>query len=79
MTARLATGWWRGFLKRGWRTNRQRRRPASTRRHANAGVAPNRVRSVAMKQLKTANRYQGPTPTLHGLVGSESCLAYGGF
>ncbi len=79
MTARLAAGRWRGFLKRGWRTHRQHRRPASTRRHATAGVAPNRVRSVAMKQLKTANRYQERAPIKHGLVGNGSCLAYVGF
>ncbi len=39
----------------------------------------NRVRSVAIKRAEKANRYQGRAPIQHGLVGSESCLAYGGF
>ncbi len=32
-----------------------------------------------MKRLKTANRCKGRVPIKHGLVGNESCLAYGGF
>ena len=40
---------------------------------------PNRVRSVAIERAKKANRYQGHAPIFHGLVGSESCLAYGSF
>ncbi len=42
-------------------------------------AASNRVRSVAIKRAEKANRYQGRAPIQHGLVGSESCLAYGGF
>ena len=42
-------------------------------------AASNRVRSVAIKRAEKANRYQGRAPIQHGLVGSESCLAHGGF
>ncbi len=43
------------------------------------GHPRNRVRSVAMKRMKTASRYQGRAPIKHGLVGNGFCLAYGGF
>ncbi len=39
------------------------------------GASANRVRSVAMKRVETANRYRGRAPIKHGLVGNGSCLA----
>ncbi len=42
-------------------------------------AASNRVRSVAMKRAKLANRYKRCGPKKHGLVGNGSCLAYVGF